>query len=767
MKGLSWCAIAILLVLSFHRIYSGVLNLLNQDISLRRIKAVSQTKEDLIAQVSRGLRMDISNSLGKAVFRLLSQEFGEEPASVKIGSFLRSHPQLEHPLLYNIFLRNGIPATQIRDFIQPHLDFYFKTTQMKLTSEQAIKIEGIIDRIFSGIRGFIPEIVGNEVIRFMVEATDEARELDPRLLRELKLSPEEESILRQRLAVIRAISRSVGDDFDLKIAVGRQWAYDFETNTVTYPVEELLKDEVEISVAKAIHEGGHREISRVIDREFTFGTQSHRLLYNGLEDPRVNNWEMHKYLGVKQSFMVPLYKKIWPEVPENRVYNDLEVLPHLQFIYGLIYHWANGKENPAIKNPTVLDALTKAQQAAQKIYKTLPTQAKQANELQVKEAAQKVERIIKEEIWPIYKELIEESAKVVEKGLKEGKLIPLPQPPGEGKRPDALSPEELSAEARKIVEEASEDLADKLEGGIERPDLKEAQKHLWDKKHPPHKEAERARKESLLGKLLRTQSEFEEFKKSITSPYDVYLGPIAKMVEQLVGYLDNILQLDIRPKLVGYYDTGIKFSIHRIMQRLGQGSPERDVFLHRTSPQARSHKFSLVIDESGSMTDGIKDVNAMRALTLFIEVLEWLGIDNNIMGFSSGEPILHKDFGKTTLMADEKDEIIEQIKSAMGGGATYDAEALETAIEKIMQQPGETRIIIVLTDGEGNGPKANEMPRILEQAQRKGIKVIGVGIGAGITYVKKVYGKNAIQVDNIEDLPLQVSRILEREILGR
>lgn len=752
--------ITIIFLYSFMLLDRGEFNLINQDISFRRARLVSLDREGIIKQISRGIRIDIANSIGNVVFRLLAQKFGREILNVEIDSFLRSHPQLEHPLLYNIFLRNGISAKEVRDFIQPFLDFYFEKTQIPLGPEQELVIDSIVDRLVAGIKEFDPEIVGAEVVRFM----DETRDLDPFLLRELSIK--EQKILRERLAVIRAIARSMGGDFALKIAAGRQWAYDFETNTITYPIEELLRDEVEISVAKAIHEGGHREISRVIDKEFFFGTQSHRLLYNGLEDPRVNNWEMQKYLGVEKNFMVPLYKKIWPKVPEGRVYDDLEVLPHLQFIYGLLYHWANNKENPAIRNPKVLEALAKTREAAQEVYQTLPSEGRTANELQIRETAKKVEEIIKEKIWPIYKELIEESAKIVEQGLKEGKILPLPQPPGECIRPDALSPEELTEEARKIVEEASEDLADELEARIDRPDLSEARKYLWDKKHPREREAERARKESSLDRLLRTRSEFEEFKKSITSPYDVYLGPIAKMVEELVGYLDNILQLDIRPKLEGYYDTGRKISIHRLMQRLGQGSPERDIFLRRTSPQARSHKFSLVIDESGSMADGIKDVNAMRALCLFIEVLEWLGIDNNIIGFSSGKPILHKDFGKTTLTADEKDEVIKQVKSAMGGGATWDAEALEVAIDKIIQQPGETRVIIVLTDGEGNGPKANEMPRILEEAERKGIKVIGIGIGAGITYVNKVY-KHAIQIENIEELPLQVARLLEREILGR
>ena len=729
-------------------------------LSLRRAKD-KLPMADVSQGPSRGLAIEINNALGLEIFRNITSVYGKDILDVQQERFIRSHQQLEHPVIEKIYLQQELALDEIKGFIQPFLEYYLGVYHVEESMESFNShLNTIANNIQNGIRNMQPAVVSEALVYFLQATTEEAITED--LMAELGF--EEVEILKQRLAVIRAVSRSVGGDFEMRIAAGKKWAYNFENNTVTVPMQMLLADEENISVAKAIHEGGHREISRVIDKEFTFGTESHRLLYNGLEDPRVNNWEMQRYPGVKDHFMVPLYEEMWPLVSEGESYDDKNILPHVQFIYGLIYRWANGEESPSITNQRVLDALEETREYAQQIYGLMPSEGIVANSLQVQATAEEMDGIIKNNIWPVYERLIEESAKMIEQGLKDGTIQPMPS--GLSGQPGALSPDELTEEARRIIEETSKELADKLAPQVSRSDLEEAKKHLWDKQHPQEEATGDTQPESALERFLRKQREAEKLKAEIQSTYNESLAPVAGMVDQLVGFLENTLYFDSRPRVQGYYDTGTKIDIDRLLQRIGEGSPERDVFMRRTQPIARSHKFSLVLDESGSMLGGNKAANAMQALVLFVETLQVLEIDNSIIGFSSGDPILHKDFGSSRLDPAQKNEVFREINVAMGGGATHDAEALEYAISNIAVQDGEERIIIILTDGEGNGSRASQMPQILAEAERMGIKVIGVGIGDGITHVEKVY-TYYVQVPCIEDLPTQIARIIEREVLGR
>ena len=79
----------------------------------------------------------------------------------------------------------------------------------------------------------------------------------------------------------------------------------------------------------------------------------------------------------------------------------------------------------------------------------------------------------------------------------------------------------------------------------------------------------------------------------------------------------------------------------------------------------------------------------------------------------------------------------------------------ETSSEQI-------KVVIVISDGEG---KEGELRGVIEKAAKEGIKVIGVGIGDGMAYAKKVYPK-CLTVPNVQDLPFKLADLLEEEILG-
>jgi uncharacterized protein with von Willebrand factor type A (vWA) domain len=185
---------------------------------------------------------------------------------------------------------------------------------------------------------------------------------------------------------------------------------------------------------------------------------------------------------------------------------------------------------------------------------------------------------------------------------------------------------------------------------------------------------------------------------------------------------------------------------------------DMDVWLRRTKPTKRSFKFCLVLDESGSMGAGTSQTStdALQALVLFMEVLARLDVDFAVIGFSDG-PSVHKHFGAQFTHHD-KDALLSEVMAYLErGGSTNDAEAVGIAVDHVDQETSDTKIILVITDGHGNGPV--EVEELIREARRKHIEVIGIGVGSGMEYVQRIYYPHAV-VGRMDALPQVVARIL-------
>jgi len=112
------------------------------------------------------------------------------------------------------------------------------------------------------------------------------------------------------------------------------------------------------------------------------------------------------------------------------------------------------------------------------------------------------------------------------------------------------------------------------------------------------------------------------------------------------------------------------------------------------------------------------------------------------------------------------------IITVIGGGASYipsgstaDTDALKLATDILKEEPYDvTRLIIMITDGEGNiNTTGKTFEELQEEAKQESIEVIGIGLGGGITEVEKRY-KTSIQVEDPQELPSTLKDILEEKI---
>ncbi len=257
--------------------------------------------------------------------------------------------------------------------------------------------------------------------------------------------------------------------------------------------------------------------------------------------------------------------------------------------------------------------------------------------------------------------------------------------------------------------------------------------------------------------------ELEANMESRKSPYERLLWDVAAYADEMAGELKNILHEDSRPRLVGNFRSGKKLAIRRAMQSEARyqntGVYDDEIWLRRTNPTTRGHEFFFVIDESGSMRGGEQWEHAKQALVLTGEALEQIHANFGVIGFSD-QPQVHKtldDKYDTTF----REQMIANVDTSPSGG-TNDADAIQVALNMIREKgnPDTMKTIIVISDGEG---KAEEVKKLIAEAEQEGIKIIGVGVGAGMASVEKVYNDRAY-VDDISLLPTTLSELVRKQI---
>lgn len=597
-----------------------------------------------------------------------------------------------------------------------------------------------------------------------------------------RLSQEDLKKVRELEGRVEAMAKSTGGDYTLVMQPGIVWAMNVERGVLTYPLNDLLHKGIEITLGYALHEGGHRDITRVVDK-FWRGRETLRVFFNVVEDPRVNLYEESKWPG-SSFFLSKTYTEEWPELDGSKpieYYDDYKVQPHLQFLNSVIYYHRYGVIDPRIKNEKVKEVFLKTIKSVEEAYNKHPATFK-PSESQKCEAQREMCAILKDCVLPEYEKLIKESAKIIEQGLKNGKIQLAFAHGGGLSGLGTLSADELTQQARDYIESKSKELADKLEAKISRPDIEMLKRELAkDKKI---RELNKILNDSAGNRILSLKDLAgnkiinARLQESQKTEWDKYFSPIASLVTILTGLLENELTKDERPKYRGSFRTGRKIDLRRYFQYKASGcDPAYDKFwMRKTLPIRPSINFTLVLDESGSMIEGDRDVNALKSLVLFIEVLNHFDLDFNIIGFSNA-PSVHKEFDEEITPVN-KDSFIKRVAGFMGSGATDDAAAVELAVDTIIEESdAEHKIVIILSDGEGNSGKSrnagidrkgryynSELKRVLEKADQNGIDVVGIGIGNGIKYVHDVYAKSIVE-NRIDHLPNAFADLLIEKIL--
>ena len=595
------------------------------------------------------------------------------------------------------------------------------------------------------------------------------------------------SLLKKMRTLLTILSTGLGEDVDIKVVPGEWWAYDYESSTITFPLIELVTTSPEVLTGFILHEIGHYQITRIDATDAVFShflsAESLRLLLNTFEDARANNWMRTTFRGTapyfdmiyddllsedlsKTSYAYKLQKEA--QKRSNSPIQAYQMLPHVEYLLSVLYYWRFGRSPSSLNSREVKTALDSTVPFFESIFNRYPSGRTSERE-KLRYAREAAQEIVDHILGP-YEKLLEEARKNVCQAIERGQ-----QPMEEGENPSEIRPQTPEHEAQEIVEEQAKDLADRLSaaralsGSVDAKALEERIAQREDTLDNALISKEKSHSELTRKDLLVQRRRLQLERASSTNEYHRLYARVSGLLHVLVGTLENVLAKNRKPKYEGYYSSGQKPDLRRVMditRKIHQGMPttpkDFDVFLKRRRPTHLDHRIMLLLDESGSMQEP-KRTAALEAILLFVEAFDYLGINYAIIGFSDA-PVIHKPFGDN-LSQTERALIVEDVSHFIPIGATADADALALGIELFEQEPEDIyRLIIIISDGEGNiNSTGKTFQELQAAAQAKGIRVIGIGIGEATEAISTRY-HCPIQVPVVEQLPLTLGDVLQTEV---
>lgn len=218
------------------------------------------------------------------------------------------------------------------------------------------------------------------------------------------------------------------------------------------------------------------------------------------------------------------------------------------------------------------------------------------------------------------------------------------------------------------------------------------------------------------------------------------------------------------------------------------------IFKQRANAQARNAAISLVIDMSGSMMRSGKIDLAIVSAYALSSVLTNMNIPHEVIGMTTkyGKPIagchpLEKDttyhsswMGKWNYSRvdplylpifksfadkfdrDTKERFCQAYLKRVRMLSSVDGESIQICAERLMRRPEPKKIMIVMSDGEGQAlgdveAQAIHLKETIETLEKK-IGIVGLGIMS--KHVKKYY-KHYVVINDIKELPTVVIKKLK------
>lgn len=563
---------------------------------------------------------------------------------------------------------------------------------------------------------------------------------------------------RKLEGVMDFITKTIFPNDDIKFETSDEWAYREASKTILYVEPELSTLTSRQVIGKVLHVISHALYTKSPSLEDLRRCPEPRRkvyqLFNILEDIRIEQKFIRNFPGAFDSFLYKFKKD--DSLISGAVEQGLPL--DQQFILSLVK--ASWGEKPQFLDKKVIAALQDVYPKVQDLVKL--------------DSSDKLLQQLLTEIWPRYKQLIDEDDN------QNGQSSNQPQDSDESGDNSQQSKNSMSSQSKKELDDLIknshdfEDVMKKMQdisSNMDDQDEKESFRADVDSQFDEKEQGDLNVdiNDPVLGQQQKADPDYTPSEKKNSPSYEDMYHEIMGVLPYFKQKLVSIMKDNLYARYGGNFRTG-KLNLKKLY-RIPTHNPR--VFTKPILRKNKDYAVSLLIDESGSMDYGDKIENAAKATVLFSEVLHAAHIPFEIRGFNSTDRC-YKSFGENFGWKHRR--AIENIipnASGYGAGCTNDGFAIHKA-SKFINKFGTAntqRIIIVMTDGYPN-PSGSSLEgenmvfakhgknsyydfNLETEIANASQTALLIGVGIQIDSVLEYY-KNNVVVDKVPELPSHI-----------
>lgn len=286
--------------------------------------------------------------------------------------------------------------------------------------------------------------------------------------------------------------------------------------------------------------------------------------------------------------------------------------------------------------------------------------------------------------------------------------------------------------------------------------------------------------EEIVNRQLLEESESELAKEVETVPFtNNHKGVNFRVSRHVKVYQKDIDEYN-KMKDVLKYSRALQKALDETLKRKPTEISRRQWFgkgLDKNNLYDRQHKVfykkniksetdlavSILIDESGSMS-GRKIIEAVRMAVILEDFCRNFNIPLSIAGHNWSHCVeydIYKDFDE--IDANDKYRLM-QIEDKC---CNRDGAALQFCGEHLLKRPEETKLLIIISDGQPNagnygGNKAKQdLKAIKKNLKSRGVDVFAAAIDEDKKYIKAIYGDGFLDMSDLSKLPKTIVRLIE------
>lgn len=253
---------------------------------------------------------------------------------------------------------------------------------------------------------------------------------------------------------------------------------------------------------------------------------------------------------------------------------------------------------------------------------------------------------------------------------------------------------------------------------------------------------------------------------SLVNQYNRIAEPLLKISRRLQKQVRQVLQDQRR----GGRETGLLMG-RCLLTRSLYHEDGHYFYKNRLPQELPELAVGLLVDESGSMSCADRITKARAASIIVYDFCRSLRIPIMVLG--------HTEIGKTVHIysyaefeaRDTND--CYRLMDMSSRSDNRDGAALRYAAERLLRRPEEVKLLLTISDGQpcATGYYGTEAEADLRGIQRemtnRGVTMFSAAIGEDKDSIERIYGDGFLDISNLDDLPVSLTRLIANRIKRR